>query len=158
MTLTDEQKSSVVQWIESGLGLSDVQKKLREDFDISATYMETRFLVDDLKLTLHDEPEDEPEALETAPDAVTPPGGAIAPDEVLPPGGGGVQVTIDQIARPNAMISGKVVFSDGERAEWSLDQMGRLGLQPETTGYRPGEADVMKFQVELQRLAASQGL
>lgn len=155
MTLTDEQKSAVIQWIGSGMGLSEVQKKLREDYNLSFTYMETRFLVDDLKLTLHDEPDEEPAAA-TASDAE----GALSDDEPLDaplPESGGVHVTIDQIARPHTMISGKVTFSDGERAEWSLDQMGRLGLQPNTEGYRPVEADIMKFQTELQRLARSQG-
>jgi len=155
MTLTDEQKAAVIDWITGGLGLSEVQKKLRDDFNVSLTYMETRFLVDDLKLTLYDEPEDEPAAEPPSSDL-----DPVAPAEDIDPlaaAPGGVTVTIDQIARPNAMISGKVTFSDGERADWSLDQMGRLGLQPDTTGYRPVEADVMKFQVELQRLARSQG-
>lgn len=154
-TLTEEQNAAVVDWITGGLGLSEVQKKLRDDFNISLTYMETRFLVDDLKLTLYDEPEEEP----TAP--ADPVDSDLAPDasdvDSTPPTPGSVSVTIDQIARPNAMISGKVTFSDGERAEWSLDQMGRLGLNPDTAGYRPAEADIMKFQVELQRLARSQG-
>jgi hypothetical protein len=55
------------------------------------------------------------------------------------------------------MISGKVTFSDGQKAEWYLDQMGRLGLNPDQVGYRPSEQDVLAFQVELQRLARSQG-
>jgi hypothetical protein len=106
-----------------------------------------------MKLTLYDEPEEIPEV--AAPDAIPLPAEAIADDPL--PAVGGLNVTIDQIARPNAMISGKVTFSDGEHAEWSLDQMGRLGLQPTTEGYRPVEADVIKFQTELQRLARTQG-
>ena len=153
MTLTDEQKSAVATWITSGLGLSDVQKRLREDYNLPLTYMETRFLVDDMKLTLYDEPEEIPEV--AAPDDAPLPAEAIADDPL--PAVGGLNVTIDQIARPNTMISGKVTFSDGEFAEWSLDQMGRLGLQPTTPGYRPVEADVIKFQTELQRLARTQG-
>jgi hypothetical protein len=46
-----------------------------------------------------------------------------------------------------------VTFSDGETAEWMLDQTGRLGLNPTKPGYRPSEADVMSFQRELQRVA-----
>jgi len=66
-------------------------------------------------------------------------------------------VTIDQIMKPGMMISGNVTFSDGETAAWYLDQMGRLGLDPKTIGYRPAERDVLAFQVELQRLARTQG-
>ena len=58
MTLTDEQKSAVTRWLEAGAGLSEVQKRLREEFQVSLTYLDTRLLVDDLKLTPKDpEPE-----------------------------------------------------------------------------------------------------
>ncbi len=54
MTLTPEQKASVASWIAAGDNLSVVQKKLREQFQLSLTYMDVRFLVDDLDLTLKD--------------------------------------------------------------------------------------------------------
>lgn len=54
MTLTPEQKASVASWISAGDNLSAVQKKLREQFQLSLTYMDVRFLVDDLDLTLKD--------------------------------------------------------------------------------------------------------
>ena len=56
------------------------------------------------------------------------------------------------------MISGRVTFSDGQKAEWYLDQTGRLGLNASTPGYRPSKQDVMDFQMELERLAQSHGL
>ena len=66
MTLTDEQKANVATWLESGAGLSDVQKRLREEFEVSLTYLETRFLVDDLKISIKD-PEPEPAPVENTP-------------------------------------------------------------------------------------------
>ncbi len=54
MSLTPEQKATVATWIAAGDNLSAVQKKLRENFQISMTYMDVRFLVDDLNLTLKD--------------------------------------------------------------------------------------------------------
>lgn len=152
MTLTDEQKKSVTAWIEGGASLSDVQKRLREEFEIGLTYLDTRLLVDDLKVSFKEpEPEPEPPAEET-PEPEEP--------ELLPPGPGAgkVQVTIDQITKPSALISGRVTFSDGQTAAWYLDQMGRLGLDPDTVGYRPEEDDILAFQMELQRLARQQGL
>ncbi len=68
-----------------------------------------------------------------------------------------MNVTIDSITRPGSLISGHVVFSDGEKAEWYLDQTGRLGLNPDTPGYRPVAKDVTDFQIELEKLARSQG-
>jgi hypothetical protein len=65
---------------------------------------------------------------------------------------------MDQITRPGSMVSGRVIFSDGQKAEWYLDQTGRLGLNPTTPGYRPSQQDVMDFQTELEKLARSRGL
>jgi hypothetical protein len=153
MTLTDEQKAAVKNWLEAGAGLPEVQKRLREDFQVSLTYLDTRLLVDDLKVQLKD-PEPEPKPEEPA--EPEPPLEQTAPSP-LPEAGGKVNVTIDQLQKPGMMISGKVTFSDGEKAEWYLDQAGRLGLNPDKAGYRPAETDVLAFQVELQRLARSQG-
>lgn len=155
MTLTDEQKAIAAGWIESGASLSDVQKRLREEFQISLTYLDTRLLVDDLKITIK-EPEPEPVAAEQPTEA-----DLESEADLLPPaaaaGTGSVKVTIDQIVKPGALISGGVTFSDGESADWYLDQTGRLALNPSKQGYRPTEKDVLAFQVELQRLARSQG-
>jgi hypothetical protein len=156
MNLSDEQKSAVAKWLEGGAGLSEVQKRIREEFNITLTYLDTRLLVDDLKITLKDP---EPEPAPKPPDDVSEEPLPAEDDlEVLPPSGAGsVRVTMDQITKPSALISGKVTFSDGETAEWYLDQMGRLGLNPTKIGYRPAEKDVLAFQVELQRLARTQG-
>jgi hypothetical protein len=148
MTLTDDQRAAITQWIEEGAKLPDIQKRLKEEFQISLTYLETRMLADDLKLSLKEpeapaKPEEEP---------------APALPEEPAPASGKVTATIDQITRPGAMISGRATFSDGEKAEWYLDQTGRLGLNPTTPGYRPSQQDVMDFQMELERLARSQGL
>ncbi|HTL67612.1 MAG TPA: hypothetical protein VL200_08115 [Lacunisphaera sp.] len=52
MTLSPEQKQAVASWIAAGDNLSVVQKKLSEQFKLSMTYMDVRFLVDDLGLEL----------------------------------------------------------------------------------------------------------
>ena len=49
-----EQKLEIARWVADGMGLSDVQKKINQDFGIVMTYMDVRFLVDDLDLTLVD--------------------------------------------------------------------------------------------------------
>ncbi|MET0222894.1 MAG: hypothetical protein ABW346_00775 [Terrimicrobium sp.] len=145
MSLTEDQRASISKWIEEGASLSDIQKRLKEEFQLSLTYLETRLLADDLKLRLK-EPERpiEPLPLPT-------------PDKAASAPGGKVSVTIDQITRPGAMVSGRTTFSDGQSAEWYLDQTGRLGLNPSTPGYRPSQQDVTDFQIELEKLARSQG-
>jgi hypothetical protein len=145
MSLTEDQRAAISKWIEGGASLPDIQKRLKEEFQISLTYLETRLLADDLKLALK-EPE---RPIEPPP---LPP-----PDKTAAPASGKVSVTIDQITRPGAMVSGRATFSDGQNAEWYLDQTGRLGLNPSTPGYRPSQQDVMEFQVELEKLARNQG-
>ena len=54
MNLTPDQKQAVTGWVASGDSLSAVQKKLLDQFKISMTYMDVRFLVDDLNLALKD--------------------------------------------------------------------------------------------------------
>jgi hypothetical protein len=69
------------------------------------------------------------------------------------PSAGGVVVVMDTITKPHALASGKVTFSDGETAEWMLDETGRLGLNPTKPGYRPSQTYIVAFQQELQRVA-----
>jgi hypothetical protein len=54
MFLTPEQKQAVASWVAAGDNLSVVQKKLAEQFKLSMTYRDVRFLVDDLDLALKD--------------------------------------------------------------------------------------------------------
>jgi hypothetical protein len=149
MNLTEEQRQRVTAWILQGAKLSEIQNRLMSEFSIKMTYMEVRLLVDDLKLTPKD-PEP-PQA------AAPPPEAPKSADETKPPlttepgpAPGGVSVGVDQIARPGAVVSGKVTFSDGQTAEWYLDQSGRLAVVPKQQGYKPSAADVQQFQAALQ--------
>ncbi len=54
MPLTPEQKQAVSSWVAAGDNLSAVQKKLLEQFQVTMTYRDVRFLVDDLNLELKD--------------------------------------------------------------------------------------------------------
>jgi hypothetical protein len=170
MELNDEQKQRVAAWIEEGLKLSDIQQRLGSEYDLRLTYMDVRFLVDDLKLMPKDPVSAEPTQPVVAQDAS---GGGDLPTaaaeepEVLPPAidpfaaagaGGKVNVKVDEITRPGAMVSGSVTFSDGKKAGWYLDQMGRLGMVPEEQGYRPPKADVAEFQMALERELVRMGM
>jgi len=146
MNLNEEQRQRVTAWILQGAKLAEIQNRLSNEFGIHLTYMETRLLVDDLKLTPKD-PEPPKTEKAPAPEPAKTAGEKPAADAAK---AGGVSVTVDQIARPGAVVSGKVIFSDGQKAEWYLDQMGRLGVVPGQQGYKPSAADVQQFQVALQ--------
>jgi len=154
MQLTDEQKREVSAWIDSGAKLSEMQQRLAETFGIRMTYMEARFLIDDLKLVPQEKVQ--PEEKKTEPAQPAPHGlDASAPQAG---GGVGVRVVLDEIVRPGALVSGSVTFSDGGKADWSLDQMGRLSLVPDQKDYRPSQADFAEFRKVLERELTRQGL
>jgi len=160
MNLTAEQRQRVAAWIAQGAKLSEVQSRLASELGLKLTYMEARFLVDDLKLTPKDP---EPPKIIEPPIAAKPVAAVAAPNEPLPgaaatpTAGGNVSVIVDQITKPGAIISGKVNFSDGQIADWYLDQTGRLGVVPKQTGYKPSAADVQDFQLALQQEVAKLG-
>jgi hypothetical protein len=153
MNLDESQRKIVAAWIAEGLKLSEIQTRLASELGVKMTYMEVRFLVDDLKLTPKDvEPPKPPQALGNPPPAgvKSPLTASSKPDELAPSVGGRVSVSVDQIARPGALVSGKVTFSDGQQADWNLDQSGRLGVAPKQQGYKPAAIDVQEFQLALQ--------
>ena len=171
MTLNEDQKKQVIQWINAGAKLAEIQGRLEKEFSARVTYMEVRFLVDDLKVMPKD-PEEKKAATPPAKPAARPPTAPnpaaastpataipveVVPEPTSPGGAGGVTVTVDSVVRPGAMISGNVTFSDGKSAGWYLDQMGRLGMAPMEKGYRPLPADVEEFQLLLQDELAKKG-
>jgi hypothetical protein len=122
--------------------MSDLQRRLKEEYGIGITYMDTRMLVLDLGITLLEAPK---------PVEAPPPATPAVPT-------GEVSVTMDHLALPGTLVSGKVTFSDGETGVWMLDQTGRPGLDPDTPGYRPTQEDIIEFQHQLRTLIQKSGL
>ncbi|MCX8240078.1 MAG: hypothetical protein OSB05_14770, partial [Akkermansiaceae bacterium] len=67
-----------------------------------------------------------------------------------PAGEDSVTATLDEVARPGAMVSGTVTFSDGMKGAWLIDEMGRPSIDPDQAGYQPTESDLAAFQKKLQ--------
>ncbi len=148
MSLSDSQQSTVATWIADGKSLADVQRLLREKFSISMTYMDVRFLVDDLNIVFE---EPEPEVPEDADAKAEEP-------EVVDAQPAGVTVDVDAIPRPGALVNGSVVFSDGVKLGWQLSSAGQLGLIPgDDPEYRPSPEDVQEFQNQLQEVLRQKG-
>lgn len=189
MTLSAEQRAAVSQWIAAGDSLAAVQRKLTDELKVSMTYMEVRFLVDDLGLELKTPapkfsappaaaPAPAAPAAEPAPkkglfgklkDAVTGKSEDAVPVEEpelpadepydedlpgeLPPldpnaPASTLTVEVDRLTRPGTLASGTVTFSDATTSKWAMDQYGRLMLDA-PKGYKPSQADVQAFQLEL---------
>ena len=140
--LSEEQIATIRSWAEAGAQLAEIQLRLREEMNFAVTYMDTRFAVLDLGIELVEEKVEEP-AEEVKP---------------APVPTGETTVTMDSIALPGALVSGKVVFSDGESGVWKLDQTGRPSLDPDTVGYQPNQEDILAFQQQLRTLIEQSGL
>ncbi len=138
MKLTPEIQSQLIEWVRQGESLSNIQKKL-EAAGVRMTYMDVRFLLDDLEIDLPtppaptEEPAEEAEVVEDFEED------------------GAVSVEIDKITRPGFSMSGSVKFSDGIKATWGLDQMGRLALDAGQPGYQPPAEDIPLFQDQLRK-------
>lgn len=130
------------RWASEGATMYDLQRRIADEFGLSITYMDTRFLVLDLGIKLVETATEEPKKVEEKP---------------APVPTGKVTVTMDTLALPGALVSGKVEFSDGETAIWMLDQSGRPGLDPDTAGYRPAQSDIVEFQKQLRTLLENSG-
>ena len=150
--LSSEQVEMVKKWVAEGAQMADLQKRLKDDFGFNVTYMDTRFLSLDLALNFHvDEEESEgPNDIENPEAQEEVDLGPLVQDEEA------VTVTLDQVARPGAMVSGTVTFSDGMKALWLIDEMGRPSIDPDQPGYQPSEADLVRFQAELKGLLDGQ--
>lgn len=153
--LTEDQVSTIKQWAADGAQLPDIQKKMEDEMETRLTYMDTRFLVLDLGIEIISPKEAEPEE-PAAKEELTEEDLEILPPEGTPGADGAVTVTVDEIARPGVMVSGRVTFPDGEGGMWYVDEMGRLGIDPDTAGYRPSEPDVIAFQKKLQSVMDQQ--
>lgn len=174
--LTDEQRQVLTKWVEDGATLNDIQTRLKEELSIVLTYFDTRLLVMELGLTIKDKKRDPSEETpapapaagqqatddsdsydSSSADPYAKDSGTDDIDDTTFPGsdagnGGHVSVSLDSLAIPGTMVSGKVTFSDGTSGAWYLDQFGRLGLSDVPPGYQPPESDIPVFQQELQKI------
>jgi hypothetical protein len=159
MELTDAQKQTVKQWVKDGCGLSEIQKRISEELGVSMTYMDVRFLVIDLGVAVKDK---QPSRSGAAADLGSAAAGSSAQpdleeDLVGGPSQGGVSVDVDRVQKAGSLVSGQVVFSDGVKASWSLDQFGRLAIEGARPGYRPSQEDLAAFQEKLRAALERQG-
>lgn len=150
MMLTEQQKEAVRKWVGEGRGVSEIQKLISSEFGIDMLYMDVRFLIDDIGAEIPaagDSPAPDAQQPAMAADSSGLGDSAGVQDDVS---AGGVRVSVSPIQRPGTVMSGDVVFSDGGKAEWMLDNAGRLGLNPETEGYSPPQQDLPEFQNKLR--------
>jgi hypothetical protein len=135
----DERKPIVLQLLKEGRSLSEIQDHLRKEKGDSITYMDLRLLLSEM------------------PDAKLPE--KELPKTPIPPAekpetkaADKLSISVDQMPAPGAMLSGYARFASGAKAHWFLDEMGRLGVEPELGSSKPTQKDMQEFSVELKKL------
>ena len=136
---SEEQIRQLQQWVTETQSVGELQTKINASFNTHLTYLDVRFLLDDLQLELKKK--------ETQVDTET----EKSDTDAVIPANEGVQVQVDPVTRPGMIFNGNVRFSDGQGASWGLDQFGRISLKPEQEGYKPSQADIARFQELLQQ-------
>ena len=144
----DERKQVVRQLLKEGQTLSEIQDYLRKEKGDSITYMELRLLLSempDVKLPEKEPPKSSPSVAANA-------GVKPAATDTAPQTSGKLSISVDQMPAPGAMLSGYARFSSGAKAHWFLDDMGRLGIEPELGSSKPTQKDTQEFTTELKRM------
>ncbi len=159
MIVNEFQAEQIRRWISDGADISQIQKRLSSEFGMNVTYMDVRFLVDDLGETIKDKVEKGKTPPESSADNANRNGTNTGVDldsgESSKAEPGALRVAVSPVQRPGALASGDVAFSDGGKAEWVLDQQGRLALIPAVQGYNPPQSDLPEFQRKLGELFSS---
>ena len=171
---TQERDAFIMECLNGGMSLSELQNQLAERFDLHLTYMELRMLTADLQINWSKQdakaeaakPKNKP-----APSAAAAPKAPAEPPEYdvdneipeEPPAAapeaaagddalrGQTTVEVSKVVRPGAAVSGTVKFGSGASGEWYLDQFGRLGFIPDEGSGQPDQQDIQEFQMEVQK-------
>ncbi len=146
----NERNQLIAKLLSEGLSLSDVQKILKDQHQIQMTYMDLRLISTELEVNWKkfDVKKEKESAKALENDKASGVGdntGATGASD------GGTVVNVSKLVRPGAAVSGDVKFKSGGTAEWYLDAMGRLGLNPTGNSAKPTEEDLQDFQRELQK-------
>jgi hypothetical protein len=162
--MTNEERKSIVgQLLAQGQTLSQIQDYLHKEKNDPITYLDLRLLLSEMPNAKLPEKEFRKTVLPTSGTpagrgAKTAPKDSAAPAAAgQPPAGGRLSISVDQTPAPGTMLSGYARFSSGARAHWFLDDMGRLGLDPELGTGKPTQTDMQEFSSELRRLLQQTG-
>ena len=153
--MTNEERKEIIQkLLTDGRTLSEILDYLHREKGDSITYMEMRLLLSEMPNAKLPEKEVPKPAAAAAPSAIEP--ATAKADASSSPAGGKLSISVDQMPQPGSMLSGYARFSSGAKAHWVLDEMGRLGVEPELASGKPTQQDMKEFSTELRRMLQQQ--
>lgn len=173
MTISDAERDKfIMEQLNAGVSLSDVQKMLDSEYGIKITYFELRMIASTLKIEWENrsskphaaapEPvmaeESAEKPMDEAPEAAEEPeqmddteagNEACNDDDGMPEND--TVVTLDDVPAAGAAMSGTVKFASGASGKWVMTRMGQLGISElDKDSAQPTQDDIMLFQQELQ--------
>ena len=163
-----ERDNFIMERLNAGVSLSDVQAELAHEHGVKMTYLELRLLAGELQVNWakQDKPkpaqpqpaakpaepatEDEGEDFENIPED-------LAEQDEQPSqadADGKLTVTLDEQPAPGSLYSGNVTFSDNTTGKWFLDRFGRISIASDSGDdtYQPSQEDQEAFQIHVQQL------
>ena len=143
---TDERDRLIAEKLDEGVSLSDIQKLLANEHDLNITYLDLRLIAADLDV---DWQKQDAKRAKPKPAVDTDLSNTQVSDS-------GTSITVNKVVRPGASMSGDVEFASGAKAEWFVDAMGRLGLNPAPGSSKPTESDLQEFQLEARQVVFQQ--
>jgi len=152
-----ERDAFIVESLNSGMSLSDVQQQLAEQFEIRMTYLDLRMLAAGLAVDWKKQDKPVPVAKpEPADTPLATDDSAVMDNDAVdladqPATSGKTKVSVNKLVRPGMSLNGEVTFASGASGEWYVDNMGRLGLSLAENSSKPTPEDVQEFQTELQK-------
>lgn len=175
--MTNEERNRVImEKLNEGMSLSDVQKFLERECGLRMTYFDLRMLAADLQVDWEKQdrpkadtsidvskapvqrpqpPPPQPQPQEGAADDEQPEDGGEEQAVPAPaPADGHAAIVLDETPIPGAAVSGTVTFPSGASGRWVLTRDGRFGLEPDEGSAQPTEDDYAVFQQDLQRKLA----
>lgn len=175
--MTNEERNRVImEKLNEGMSLSDVQKFLERECGLRMTYFDLRMLAADLQVDWEKQdrpkadtsidvskapvqrpqpPPPQPQPQEGADDDEQPEDGGEEQATPAPaPADGHSAIVLDETPIPGAAVSGTVTFPSGASGRWVLTRDGRFGLEPDEGSAQPTEDDYAVFQQDLQRKLA----
>ena len=149
----EEIKKIVASLLNKGISLSDIQKQLQSEYQLRMTFLDLRLIASEIEAVDWSKQKSEIEAKKAEEKAKEEAEKkALENNEERAETEGKTIVEISKLTRPGAIANGSVKFASGAKADWILDQYGRLGLdKPEG---EPTQEDIKEFQTELQKLVS----
>lgn len=148
----EEIKKLVSTLLNKGISLSDIQKQLQSEYAVKMTFLDLRLIASEIESVDWSKQKSDMAAKKAEEKAKEEKkkeenGSEDAEEDA---GGGKTVVEVSKLTRPGSVANGSVKFASGAKADWVLDQYGRLGLdKPEG---EPTPEDLKEFQTELQKL------